>query len=145
MRSSTLKCTRCPRFSLHAATRIDADDRAGLKTAGPLRQPHPLAAGRLQIIDDEHLYFRLKSPGRTVRPFVVLSPLELIEKLVAQVPPRLNLIRYHGVLVPNARDRHHIVPDARLTDVPAIEPAAVDNPQARPHRLSWAALLARVF
>ena len=98
-------------FSLHAATRIDADDRAGLKTAGPLRHPHPLAAGRLQIIDDEHLTFRLKTPDRTVRPSLVLSPLELIEKLVAQVPPpRLNLIRYHSVLAPNARDRHHIVP-----------------------------------
>ena len=72
--------------------------------------------------------------------------MELIEKLAALVPPpRLNLIRYHGVLAPNARDRHHIVPDARLTDVPTIQPAAVDTPQARPHRLSWAALLARVF
>ena len=27
----------------------------------------------------------------------------------------------------------------------ASKPAAVDTPQARPHRLSWAALLARVF
>ena len=38
-----------------------------------------------------------------------------------------------------------IVPDAPLTDVPTIQPAAVDTPQARPHRLSWAALLARAF
>ena len=35
--------------------------------------------------------------------------------------------------------------DAPLTDVPTIQPAAVDTPQARPHRLSWAALLARSF
>ena len=70
----------------------------------------------------------------------------MIEKLAALVPPpRLNLIRYHGVLAPNARDRKHIVPYAPLTDEPTIQPAAVDTPQARAHRLSWAALLARVF
>ena len=76
----------------------------------------------------------------------MLSPLELIEKLAALVPPpRLNLIRYQGVLAPNATDRHHIVPHAPLPDVPTIQPAAVDTPQAYPHLLSWAALLARVF
>ena len=37
---------------------------------------------------------------------LILSPLELIEKLATLVPPpRLNLIRYHGVLAPNAADR----------------------------------------
>ena len=42
---------------------------------------------------------------------LVLSPLELIEKLAALVPPpRLHLIRYHGVLAPNAADRAIIVP-----------------------------------
>ena len=111
-----------------------------------LPPPTPLAAGRLNIIDDEHLTFRLKTPWSDGTSLLVLSPLELIEKLAALVPPpRLNLIRYHGVLAPNARDRKHIVPDAPLTDEPTIQPAAVDTPQARAHRLSWAALLARVF
>ena len=36
---------------------------------------------------------------------------ELLEKLAALVPPpRLNLVRYHGVLAPNAVDRAQIVP-----------------------------------
>ena len=35
----------------------------------------------------------------------------MIEKLAALVPPRrLNLVRYHGVLTPNAADRARIVP-----------------------------------
>ncbi|HIL08114.1 MAG TPA: hypothetical protein EYG11_05385 [Candidatus Latescibacteria bacterium] len=35
---------------------------------------------------------------------LLLSPLELIEKLAALIPPpRLNLLRYHGILAPNAR------------------------------------------
>ena len=36
---------------------------------------------------------------------------ELLEKLAALVPPpRLNLVRYHGVLAPHAADRAQIVP-----------------------------------
>ncbi|HJP31087.1 MAG TPA: transposase [Candidatus Latescibacteria bacterium] len=42
---------------------------------------------------------------------ILLSPQELLEKLAALVPPpRLNLVRYHGVLAPNATDRAQIVP-----------------------------------
>ncbi len=72
--------------------------------------PTSPAAGRLQIVDDDRLTFRLKTPWSDGTCFLVLSPLELIEKLAALVPPpRLNLIRYHGVLAPNARNRKHIV------------------------------------
>ena len=42
---------------------------------------------------------------------LILSPMKLIEKLAALVPPpRANLVRYHGVLAPNAKDRDKIVP-----------------------------------
>ena len=57
-------------------------------------------------------------------------------------PPRLHLLRYHGVLAPRARDRGRIVPAK-----PVAEPAA-DGDTSAPSctdRLGWAALLARVF
>ena len=77
---------------------------------------------------------------------LVLSPLELIEKLAALVPPpRLNLVRYHGVLAPNASERKQVVPALPVADEPSLEPTAVASPQARAHCLTWAALLARVF
>ena len=76
----------------------------------------------------------------------MLSPLELIEKLAALVPPpRLNLVRYHGVLAPNASERKQIVPSPPLADQPSIEPADDASPQAQAHRLTWACLLSRVF
>ena len=66
----------------------------------------PLAAGRLQLVDADHLTFRLKMPWSDGTTHLLLSPLELIEKLAALIPPpRLNLVRYHGILTPNARDR----------------------------------------
>ena len=40
---------------------------------------------------------------------------ELIEKLAALVPPpRLNLVRYHGVLAPNAGFRRLVVPSCSV-------------------------------
>ena len=87
------------------------------------------------------------SPSRSRRPgpgttHLLLSPHELLEKLAALVPPpRLNLIRYHGILAANARDRNRIVPGAD------DEPGATCqfDRQPCPHRLSWCQLLARVF
>ena len=73
---------------------------------------------------------------------LLLSPVELLEKLAALVPPpRLNLIRYHGVLAPSARDRASIVP-GREND-PASESESAHGPCS--HRLSWCQLLTRVF
>jgi hypothetical protein len=40
-----------------------------------------------------------------------MSPLEFMQRLAALVPrPRLNLIRFHGVLAPNAKSRCEINP-----------------------------------
>ena len=48
----------------------------------------------------------MRSDGTTQ---LLLSPLELIEKLATLVPPpRLNLLRHHGLLAPNARHRSQV-------------------------------------
>ncbi len=42
---------------------------------------------------------------------IIMSPLEFMQRLAALVPlPRLNLIRFHGVLAPNAKLRALIIP-----------------------------------
>jgi hypothetical protein len=103
----------------------------------------PLAAGRLQPIDADHLTFRLKTPWSDGTTHLLLSPLELIEKLAALIPPpRLNLVRYHGILAPNARDRSQVVPDPPSPTVSSA-PGDALAPPLRPHRLPWAALSAR--
>ena len=68
----------------------------------------------------------------------------LLEKLAALVPPpRLHLLRYHGVLAPRARDRGRIVPAKPVEESTAADRASSAPPCA--HRLGWATLLARVF
>jgi hypothetical protein len=64
--------------------------------------------------------------------------------LAALVPrPRLHLIRFHGVLAPNAKLRGKIIP----SPVEQATESACDHAQAQgaPARMSWARLLKRVF
>ena len=74
--------------SASQSTRIDDDDRAGLERLIRYATRPPLAAGRLQITDDDQLTFRLKTPWSDGTTHLLLAPLALIEKLAALVPPR---------------------------------------------------------
>ena len=129
-------------FSLHAKTRIAADNRLGLEQLCRYVARPALAAGRLRLLDTDQLSFALKTPWSDGTTHLLLSPHELLEKLAALVPPpRLNLIRYHGILAPNARDRASIVPGGENEPECHCE----SSHQPCPHRLSWCQLLARVF
>ena len=75
-----------------------------------------------------------------------MTPLEFLQRLAALVPrPRLHLIRFHGVLAPNAALRAQIVPEeADQTTVSSHETGEAPAASTRA-RLSWAQLLKRVF
>ena len=80
---------------------------------------------------------------------LALSPLELVQRLVALIPPsRKNEVLYHGVFAPHAAWRPRVVPRPPPDAVPphlhrrlAREPA--DRPA--PYWLPWAALLWLIF
>ena len=78
-------CFSARGFSLHAATRIEAEDRLGLERLCRYVLRPPLAGGRLRLIDADHLTFRLKTPWSDGTTHLVLSPLELIEKLADNI------------------------------------------------------------
>jgi len=127
-------------FSLHAATRIEAGDKAGLERLCNYVSRPPLAQGSLQKLSDEALSFKLKTPWDDGTTHLILSPMELIEKLAALVPPpRVNLVRYHGILAPHAKNRDKIVPKR-----PDEEELHKTRGQSK-NRLLWSALLARTF
>ena len=69
-----------------------------------------------------------------------------MQRLAALVPrPRLNLIRFHGVLAPNAKLRSEIIPGSKKNKSnPPGTNDAVSHSSASV-RISWARLLKRVF
>jgi hypothetical protein len=54
---------------------------------------------------------KLKTAYRNGTTHLVMSHLQFMQRLAALVPrPRLHLIRFHGVLAPNAKLRSQVVP-----------------------------------
>jgi hypothetical protein len=87
----------------------------------------------------------LKTPYRDGTTQIIMEPLEFMQRLAALVPrPRLHLIRFHGVLAPNAKLRSAIVPSSTATEATAATPEETPQPSAPAH-ISWARLLKRVF
>jgi Putative transposase len=69
----------------------------------------------------------------------VLTPVEFMQRLVALVPqPRLHLIRFHGMLAPNAKLRSKVVP------APAQQSTQGEgdcqHAHGKPERMTWARL-----
>jgi hypothetical protein len=93
----------------------------------------------------ENIRLRFKSPWKDDTHALELSPTELIEKLVALVPPRgFDLTRYFGVLAPGSKHRNN------LPDMPAAPPEACPQPSNKGRskgrkRMSWASHLKRTF
>jgi hypothetical protein len=74
----------------------------GVGTPVALLRP-PFAADRLEEIDDRRLIYHLPKPSLDGQTPIVLSPLELIGRIAALVPPpRQHRHRYYGVLAPNS-------------------------------------------
>ena len=73
-----------------------------------------------------------------------MSPLEFMQRLATLVPmPRLNLIRFHGVLAPNAKLRAEIIPDGKKSKPTAANDDVPHSPASV--RISWTRLLKQVF
>jgi hypothetical protein len=107
-----------------------------------------LANERVQTDAAGQVVLKLKAPWRDGARHLVMSPMEYMQRLAALVPrPRLHLIRFHGVLAPNAKQRAMVVPQEPEPSVQAAPPAECQASCAhhRPVRLSWARLLKRVF
>jgi hypothetical protein len=98
-------------LSLHANVAVPPGDRQRLERLCRYVARPPVAKERLKRLPDGRLMYELRHPWRDGTTHVAFLPLELVEKLAALVPPpRVNLVRYHGVLAPAARHRAEVVP-----------------------------------
>lgn len=139
-------------FSLDARVRIAANDRRGLERLLRYCARGPFAAERLEELDAQRLIYQLPKPGADGRTQLILSPLELIARLAALVPPpRQHRHRYYGVLAPNAPLRAAVTalaPEAVVAVPPSAETTrepSGETPYRSPARYLWAMLLARIY
>lgn len=120
-------------------------------TSVTARLGKPVRSVRVQLSAAGQVELKLKTPWRDGTTHLVMSPLEFMQRLAALVPrPRLHLIRFHGVLAPNAKLRPLVVPQGpevqeQATEVAVASVGEAEAVAARPHRISWARLLKRVF
>jgi hypothetical protein len=133
---------------LHAAVRCGADDRQALEQLCRYITRPALANERVRTNAAGQVVLKLKTAWRDGTTHLAMSPLKFMQRLAALVPrPRLHLIRFHGVLAPNAKLLAQVVPKEAEAPAQAAPPADCEANCAhhRPVRLSWAKLLKRVF
>jgi hypothetical protein len=84
-----------------------------MRLDGLLDEPRPGAPRRIQ---DGRLLYELRHPWRDGTTHVGFEPLEMLERLVALVPPpRSNLVRYHGPR--KAAQNHRLLDGSRHLQV----------------------------
>ena len=105
-------------FNLHAGTTVGAHDTAARERLCQYLLRPPISDARLTALPDGRVSLALKTPWRDGTVCIVLTATQLVARLAALVPrPRQNLVRYHGVLAANAKDRAAIVPGGVSPDV----------------------------
>ena len=151
------RCASIGGFSLHADVAVDARDRAGLERLLRYGGRPPFAHTRLALTPEGKVSYRLRRPWYTGQTHVVLEPTAFLRRLALLVPPpRQNLIRFHGLLAPNAKLRPALLalvpsPADGASAVPPAEvpqaatPAGDEAPARTVRRRPWAELFRRVF
>jgi hypothetical protein len=158
-------------FSVDGSVRVEGEDPRGSSGWCATARVGPLALERLQALDgqdslaspDARLLYQLSEPDLQGRTGVLLSPLELLDRLARLIPPpRIHRHRYHGLLAPHARLRSAVVAigregertqttpegvsgQGRRAQLPAPSPAADRDLAPRSVRIAWALLLARIY
>ena len=141
---------------LHAATTVDGRDRKRLERVCRYLLRPPFAHDAVQALPDGRVRVHFKAPWRSGAAHADITAEKFLARLCALVPPPgFHMTRYFGVLA----SRHHLRPRILPPSVvPASgqqlalglagddddSPAAAES-TARPHRIGWARLLARVF
>jgi hypothetical protein len=98
-------------------------------------------------LPDERLSYRLKTPWRNGTMHVIFEPLEFMARLAVLVPdPRVNMVRFHGVIGPAAKWRAAIVPECpEFEDNACGHEKDPGEKKKRPRNYAWASLMTRVF
>ncbi len=140
-----IKCASINGFSLHGATATKRFQRQKLGRLVKYISRPPLALSRLSHHPSGNgdLVYTLKNKWHDGTTAIRLSPMELMEKLAAIIPPpRSHLVRHWGVFGSHSKWRSQVVlkPEKRKGFAPdgGYDPKKVKNTR-------WARLLAKTF
>jgi hypothetical protein len=143
--STSLRTRGALGFSLFAGDPIIPSRRPALERLCRYLARPAIAQERLTWTPDGSIRYELLHPRLDGTVAVVFTPVEFLEKLAALVPrPRSHLVRFHGVLAPNAAWRRAVVPDPAAR-AGAKRQSDSPPPKPRPSWIPWAELLRRVF
>ena len=149
-------------FSVDAGARIEAGDRNGLERLLRYCARPAFALERLREIDPGHLVYESAKPGPGGNVSLLLTPMQLLDRLAALIPPpRRHRHRYIGVLAPNSPLRAAVTVLARPASeaiftaaadpaphtgpLPPVETTTEEPPHRKAARYVWALLLARIY
>ena len=115
-------------FNLHASVRIAAEDDAGRERLCRDGARPPFSLERLRVLPGGRIAYRVKKLGAGRAKHRVMTPIELLARLAALVPPpRYPLVRYHGVLAPHAAWRREVVPRPPIATATATATAGAEG------------------
>jgi len=147
-------------FPVAAKVRIEAHERDGLERLLRYCARPAFALDRLREIDPAHLVHERVKPGPGGSVSLMLTPMQLLDRLAAPIPPpRKHRHPTYGALAPNsplreavtalAQPAEGVVPaPADSTAKAAVAPPAdaTDEPaQRQAARYVWPLLLARIY
>ncbi|WP_225414298.1 transposase [Stigmatella hybrida] len=107
-----------------------------------------LALERLSRAEDGRIAYRMRRPLPKGTTHLFFTGLELLRRVASLVPPpKLNLIRFHGVFAPGAKLRPFLLPQEGAEKASEAPQAAArqETRKERTARVDWAGLLQRTF
>ncbi len=104
-------------YNLEATVRIPANDDFGREHLLRYGARPPMSLARLIELPGGKLGYRIKQLRNGRSKLRVMTPLELLARLVALIPPpRHPLVRFHGAFAPRSSWRREVVPKPREPD-----------------------------
>jgi hypothetical protein len=137
-------------FNVHAARALHGADHAQVERFCRYLARAPIAQDRLELLDDTKVRYRFKSAWKDGSMAVELEAFDFLARLCALIPPpRLHMVRYHGVLSSRAKLRAEVIPTPPEPEANPLKLQAelplCGEPDEPPRRKPWAWLLRHVF
>jgi hypothetical protein len=135
------KCCSFEGFSLHANTKIRKGDWGGLEKLCRYVCRGAIPKDRISQNESGQVILKLKSAYTDGTTHIKFIPEQFIKRIIALIPPpRVNLIRYYGVLGARHKKRSEVTSKSRAKQL-----KKTDKKKKKNYHTPWAELMKHVF